>query len=170
MTDWMRDAATNPTSAFVCVMSLAAAAIVVLYATQTVRASLKRLSEQAASMVPHHIGVFSESRSISPRLFVIELRRTLVVGFATDIKDADQVCKMSWLRNGLKSLIIDDNQVWNGKTEIAAREAAASERIRFMNAMQNSDGILLDRIEAGDQLNFVMVDRDRRRIVKIGNA
>jgi hypothetical protein len=170
MTDWMRDAATNPTSAFVCVMSLAAAALVVLYATQTVRASLKRLSEQAASMVPHHIGVFSESRSISPRLFVIELRRTLVVGYATDIKDADQVCKASWLRNGLKSLIIDDSQVWNGKTEIAAREAAASETIRFMNAMQNSDRILLDRIEAGDQLNFVMVDRDRRRIVKIGYA
>ena len=77
---------------------------------------------------------------------------------------------MSWLRNGLKRLIIDDNQVWKGKTEIAAREAAVSERIRFMNAMQNSDGILLDRIEAGDQLNFVMVDRDRRRIVKIGYA
>jgi hypothetical protein len=170
MTDWMRGAATNPVSACVCVMSLGAAALVLLYAIQTVRESLRRLSEQAASMVPHHVGVFSESRPISPSLFVIELGRTLVVGYATDIKDADHVCKMSWLRNGLKSLIIDDNQVWKGKTEIAAREAAASERIRFMNAMGNSDGILLDRIEADDQLNFVMVDRDRRRLVKIGYA
>jgi len=144
--------------------------MVVLYATQTVRVWLKRLSEQAAFMIPHHIGVFSEGRSISPGLFVIELRRTMVVGFATDIKDADQVCKMIWLRNALKNLIIDDAQVWNGKTEITAREAAASERVRFMNAMQNSDRVLLDRIEAGDLLNFVMVDRDRRRLVKIGCA
>jgi hypothetical protein len=169
MTDWMRDAATNPISAFVCVMSLGAAALIVLYATKTVRASLKRLSE-AAFMVPHHIGVFSESRPISPSLFVIELGRALVVEYATDIKDADQVCQMSWLRNALKSLMIDDARVWNGKTEFTAREAAASERIRFMNAMQNSDGISLDRTEARDLLNFVMVDRDRRRLVKVGYA
>ena len=170
MTYWMQGAATNPISPFVCVIALGAAAMVVLYATQTVRVWLKRLSEQAAFMIPHHIGVFSEGRSISPGLFVIELRRTMVVGFATDIKDADQVCKMIWLRNALKNLIIDDAQVWNGKTEITAREAAASERVRFMNAMQNSDRVLLDRIEAGDLLNFVMVDRDRRRLVKIGCA
>ena len=144
--------------------------MVVLYATQTVLVWLKRLSEQAAFMIPHHIGAFSEGRSISPGLFVIELRRTVVVAYATDIKDADQVSQMSWLRNALKSLIIDDAQVWNGKTEIVAREAAASERIRFMNAMQNCDGILSDRIEASALLNFVMVDRDRRRLVRIGCA
>jgi hypothetical protein len=168
MTYWMQGVATNPTSAFVCMMSLGAAALVVLYAIQTVRASIKRLFVQAAFMNPHHIGVFSQGRSISPALFVIELRRAMVVGYATDIKDADMICQMSWFRNELKRLIIDDAQVWNGKTEIAAREAAASERIRFMNAMQNRDGILLDRTEAGAPLNFVMVDRDKRRLVKIG--
>jgi hypothetical protein len=170
MTYWMQGAATNPISAFVCVIALGAAALVVLNATQTVRPWLNRLSEQAAFMIPHHIGASSEGRSIAPGLFVIELRRTMVVGYATDIKDADQVCQMSWLRDALKRLIIDDAQVWNGKTEITAREAAASERIRFMNAMQNSDGILLDRTEASALLNFVMVDRDRRRLVKIGYA
>jgi hypothetical protein len=157
-------------SAFVCVVSLGAAALVVLYAIRPVRASLKRLSEQAAFMIPHHVGVFSQGRSIAPGLFVIELKRTMIVGYATDIKDADQVCQMRWLRNALKGLIIDDAQVWNGKTEITAREAAAGERIRFMNAMQNSDGILLDRTEANALPNFVMVDRDRRRLVKIGYA
>jgi len=170
MTYWMQGAATNPITAFVWVIALGAAARVVLYVTQTVRAWLKRLSEQAAFMIPHHIGVFSEGRSISPELFVVELRRTIVVWYATDIKDADQVCKMSWLRNALKSLIIDDAQVWNGKTEMTVRAAAASERVRFANAMQNSDRILLDRIGAGDLPNFVMVDRDRRRLVKIGCA
>jgi hypothetical protein len=168
MIDWIRDAATI--SAFVCVMSLGAAALVVRYAIQPVRASLKRLSEQAAFMTPHHIGASSEGRSIAPRLFVIELRRTMVVGYGTDIKDADQVCQTSWLCNALKRLIIGDAQVWNGKTEVTAREAAASERIRFMNATQNRDGILLDRTEASALLNFVMVDRDRRRLVKIGYA
>ena len=170
MTDWMRDAATNPTSAFVCVMSLAAAALVVLYATQTVRASLKRLSEQAAFMIPHHVGTFSSCRSLSPRLFVVESRPTLVVWYAKDLKDAKQVSKGSWLRKGLRSLSIDDAQVWNGQIEIVVREADASERIRFMNAMQRYDGILLDRSEAGGSLSFVLADRNKRRLVKIGCA
>jgi len=39
----------------------------------------------------------------------------MVVGYAADIKDADQVCQMNWLRDALKRLIIDDAQVWNGK-------------------------------------------------------
>lgn len=170
MTYWMQGAAANPTSAFVCVTVLGTAALVVLKATQTVRPWLKKLSDQAAFMIPHHIGSSSEGRSIAPGVFVIELRRTMVVGYAADIKDADQVCQMNWLRDALKRLIIDDAQVWNGKTEITAREAAASEKIRFMNAMQNRDGILLDLIEASALLNFVMVDRDRQRLVRIGRA
>lgn len=171
MTYWMQGAPTNSISTFVWVIILGATALVVLYATQTVRAWLKRVSEQAAFMIPHHIGVFSDGRSISPGLFVVELGRTIVIWYAADFKDADQVCRMSWLRNALKSLIIDDAHVWNGKTKMTVRAAVASERVRFVNAMQNSDRILLDRIGgAGDPLNFVMVDRDGRRLVKIGCA
>jgi hypothetical protein len=94
----------------------------------------------------------------------------LVVWYARDLKDADQVFKGSWLRKGLRSLIIDDAPVWNGQMEITVREADASERIRFMNAMQRYDGILLDRSEAGGSLNFVLVDRNKQRLVKIGCA
>ena len=167
MTYWLREAATN---VFVGVIVLGAAASAVLYIVLTIRGWLKRLFEQAAFMIPHNVGTFSSSRSLSPGLFVVELRTTLVVWYAKDLKDAKQVSKGSWLRTGLTSLSIDDAQVWNGQIEFAVREADASERIRFMNAMQRYDGILLDRSEAGGSLNFVLADRNKRRLVKIGCA
>ena len=167
MTYWLREAATN---VFVGVIVLGAAASAVLYVALTIRGWLKRLLEQAAFMIPHHVGTFSSGRSRSPGLFVIELRPTFVVWYAKDLKDAKQVSKGSWLRKGLRSLIIDGAPVWNGQIEIAVREADASERNRFMNAMQRYDGILLDRSEAGASLNFVLADRDKRRLVKIGCA
>lgn len=167
MTYWLREAATN---VFVGVIVLGAAASAVLYVALTIRGWLKRLFEQAAFMIPHHVGTFPSGRSLSPGLFVIELRPTFVVWYAKDLKDAKQVSKGSWLRKGLRSLIIDDAPVWNGQTEIPVREADASERIRFMNAMQRYDGILLDRREAGASLNFVLADRNKRRLVKIGCA
>jgi hypothetical protein len=167
MTYWLREAATN---VFVGVIVLGAAVSALLYVALTIRGWLKRLFEQAAFMIPHHVGTFSSGRSISPGLFVIELRPTLVVWYAKDLKDADQVCKGRWLRKGLRSLIIDDAPVWNGQIEIAVREADVSERIQFMNAMQRYDGILLDRSEAGGSLNFVLVDRNKQRLVKIGCA
>src|ERR1700724_3068988 len=125
MTYWLREAATK---VFVGVIVLGAAASAVLYVGLTIRGWLERLLEQAAFMIPHHVGTFSSGRSRSPGLFVIELGPPFVVWYAKDLKDAKQVSKGSWLREGLRSLIIDDAPVWNGKIEIAVREADASER------------------------------------------
>jgi hypothetical protein len=67
-------------------------------------------------------------------------------------------------------VVIEDVPVWNGKTEIAARKADASESMRFMKAVQIYNGTLLDPSEASDLLKFVLVDRNNRRVVKIGYA
>jgi hypothetical protein len=169
MTYWLQQVAANPIGACVYLISLATVAALLLYGSLLVRAWFKRLLEQASFMVPHHIGISPIGRSVSPSVYTIELGRALVVGyFATDIKDAEQVCKRRWLRKGLQGLVIEDAPVWNGKTEIAARRADASESIRFMKAVQIYNGTLLDRSEASDLLKFVLVDRNKRRIVKIG--
>jgi hypothetical protein len=171
MTYWLQQFADNPIRASVYLMSLATVAALLLYGFLIVRAWFKKLLEQASFMVPHHIGGSSPGRSVSPGIYVIDLRYAVIVGYAAeDIKDANQVCKSGWFRKGLQGLIIDDVPVWNGKTKIAAREADASERIRFMNAMQIYNGILLGRTDASDPLQFVLVDRNNRRVVKIGYA
>jgi hypothetical protein len=169
MAYWFQQVAANPIGASVCVILLAAAAALLLYLALIVRAWFKKQLELASFMIPHHIGASSPGRSVSPGIYVIDLRYAVIVGYAAkDIKDADQVCKSGWFRKGLQGLIIDDVPVWNGKTKIAAREADASERIRFMNAMQIYNGILLGRTDASDPLQFVLVDRNNRRVVKIG--
>ena len=122
-------------------------------------------------MVPHQVGISAAGRTAPPSVYVIELGRSLVVGYAaTDDQDAERVCKRRWLRKGLRSLVIEDVPAWNGKTQIAARKANASESIRFMTAVQIYKGSLLDRSEASDPLKFVFVDRHNRQVVKIGYA
>lgn len=165
MTYWLREVASNPAIALPCLIVLGS---VVLRVVLIMPGWFKRHFEQAAFMIPHYAGAFYASRTISPRLFVIELRRTLVVVYATDKKEADQISKMRWLRKALNDLKIDDARVWNGRTEITLREADPIERIRFMSTMQGGDEILLDCIKAGDPLSIVLVDRDRRFLVKIG--
>jgi hypothetical protein len=171
MTYWLQQVAANPIGASVYLILLAASAALLLYGSLIFRAWCKKLLEQASFIVPHHIGISPTGRSVSPRVYVIELGRASVVGyFATDIKDAEKVCKGRWLRRGLQDLVIEDVPVWNGKTEIAARKADASESIRFMKALQIYNRTLLDPSEASDLLKFVLVDRNERRIVKIGYA
>jgi hypothetical protein len=169
MAYWLQEFAANPIGASVYLILLATVASLLLYGSLIVRAWFKKLLEQASFMVPHHIGISSTGRAVSPSIFVIELGRTLVVGYsAKNIKDAERVCKRRWLRKGLQGLVIEDGPAWNGKTEIAARKADASESVRFIKAVQICNGTLLDRSEASDLLKFVLVDRNKRRIVKIG--
>lgn len=171
MTYWLQDLAANPIGASVYVMLLATVAALLLYGSLIVCAWFKKLLEQSSFMVPHHIGMSSTGRPVSPGIFVIELGRTLVVGYsARDIKDAERVCKRRWLRKALQGLVIEDGLVWSGKTKIAARKADASESIQFMTASQIYNGTLLHRNEVSDQLKFVLVDRNNRRVVKIGYA
>jgi hypothetical protein len=171
MTYWPQHFTDNPIGAFVDLVLLAMLAALLLYGFFIVRAWFKKLLEQASFMVPHHVGMSAGSRSVSPSVYVIELGRSLVVGyFATDVQDAERVCKRRWLRKGLRGLVIEDIPAWNGKTRIAARKANASERIRFMKAVQIYNGTLRDRSEASDQLKFVLVDRHNRRVVKLGYA
>ena len=171
MTYWLQQVAANPIGASLYLILLAASAALLLYGSLIFRAWCKNLLEQASFMVPHHIGISPTGRSVSPRVYVIELGRASVVGyFATDIKDAEKVCKGRWLRRGLQDLVIEDVPVWNGKTEIAARKADASESIRFMKAVQIYNGTLLDPSEASELLKFILVDRNEQRIVKIGYA
>src|ERR1017187_5188605 len=171
MTYWFQQVAANPIGTSVYLISLATVAALLLYGSLIVRAWFKKLLEQASFSVHHHIGISPTGPSVSPSVYVIELGRSLVVGYyATDIKDAEQVCKGRWLRKGLQGLVIEDVPVWNGKTEIAARKADASESMRFMKAVQIYNGTLLDPSEASDLLKFVLVDRNNRRVVKIGYA
>jgi hypothetical protein len=140
-----------------------------LYGFLFARAWFKKLLEQASFMAPHHVGIAAVGRSVTPSVYVIELGRSLVVGYsATDIQDAERVCKRRWLRKGLQGLVIQDVPAWNGKTKIAARKANAGESIRFVKAVQIYNGTLLDRSEASDPLKFVLVDRHNRRVVNIG--
>jgi hypothetical protein len=169
MTYWFLQAAANAAGPFVWAISIGVVAAPLVYVAFMVRAWIKRLLEQASFMVPHHIGISSVGRSASPGIYVIVLRRGVIVGYAaTDIKDADHVCKMSWLRRSLKALFVDDVPVWNGITEIAAREADPSERIRFIKALQIYNGSSLGEREASELFKFVLVDRSKRRVVKIG--
>jgi len=169
MAYWLQEFTANPIGASVYLISLATVAALLVYGSLIIRAWFKKLLEQASFMVPHQIGISSNGRAVSPCIFVIELGCTLVVGYsAKNIKDAERVCKRRWLRKGLQGLVIEDGPAWNGKTEIAARKADASESVRFRKAMQIYNGILLDRSEASDLLKFVLVDRNKRRIVKIG--
>jgi hypothetical protein len=155
MTYWLQQVAANPIGASVYLISLATVAALLLNGSLIVRAWFKKLLEQASFSVPHHIGISPAGRSVSPSVYVIELGRALVLGYSvTDIKDAEQVCKGSWLRKGRQGLVIEDVPVWNGKTEIAARKADASKSIRFMKAMQIYNGTLLDRNEVSDLLEF----------------
>ena len=171
MTYWPQQVAANPIGASAYLILFVTVAALLLYGSLIVRAWFRRILEQASFMVPHHIGVSSAGRSVSPSIYVIELGGTLVVGYsAANIKDAEHICKRRWLRKGLQGLVIEDVPAWNGRTEIAARKADASEIIRFMKAVQIYNGTLLDRGEAGGLLKFVLVDRDKRRIVKIGYA
>src|ERR1017187_10403172 len=135
MTYWFQQVAANPIGTSVYLISLATVAALLLYGSLIVRAWFKKLLEQASFLVPHHIGISPTGRSVSASVYVIELGNASVVGyFATDIKDAEKVCKGRWLRRGLQDLVIEDVPVWNRKTEIAARKADASERIRFMRS------------------------------------
>jgi hypothetical protein len=171
MTYWLQQLTDNPIGASVDLVLLAMLAALLLYGFIIVRTWFKKLLEQASFMVPHHVGISATGRSVSPSVYVIELGSSLVVGyFAMDFQDAERVCKRRWLRRGLRDLVIEDVPAWNGKTQIAAREADASERIRFMNAMQIYNGILLGRTDASGSLQFVLVDRNNRRVVKIGYA
>jgi hypothetical protein len=171
MTYWLQQLTDNPIGASVDLVLLAMLAALLLYGFIIVRAWFKKLLEQASFMVPHQVGSSASGRSVSPTVYVIELENSLVVGyFAIDVQDAERVCKRRWLRRCLRDLVIEDVSAWNGKTQIAAREADASERIRFMNAMQIYNGILLGRTDASGPLQFVIVDRNNRRVVKIGYA
>ena len=171
MTYWLQELAANPIGASIYLMLLATVAALLLYGFLIVRAWVKKLLEEASFMVPHHIGMSSTGRPVSPSIFVIELGRTFVVGYsAIDIKDAERVCKRRWLRKALQGLVIEDGLVWNGKAEIAVRKADASESIQFMQALQIHNGTLLDRSEVSDLLNVVLVDRNKKRVVKIGYA
>ena len=171
MTYWLQELADNPISAAVHLVLLAMLAALLLYGFLIVRAWFKKLLEQASFMVPHHVGISAGSRSVSLSVYVIELERSLVAGYsATDVHDAERVCKRRWLRKGLRDLLIEDVPAWNGKTRIAARKANASESIRFMRAVQIYNGTLTDRSEASEAPKFVLVDRDTRRLVKIGYA
>jgi hypothetical protein len=174
MTYWLQQLTDNPIGASVDLVLLAMLAALLLYGFIIVRAWFKKLLEQASFMVPHQVGISASGRSVSPSVYVIELielESSLVVGyFAMDVQDAERVCKRRWLRRCLRNLVIEDVPAWNGKTKIAAREADASERIRFMNAMQIYNGILLGRTDASGPLQFVLVDRNNRRVVKIGYA
>jgi hypothetical protein len=94
MTYWFQQVAANPIGTSVYLISLATVAALLLYGSLIVRAWFKKLLEQASFSVPHHIGISPTGRSVSPSVYVIELGRSLVVGYyATDIKDAEQVCK-----------------------------------------------------------------------------
>jgi hypothetical protein len=171
MTYWLQQLTDNPIGASVDLVLLAMLAALLLYGFIIVRGRFKKLLEQASFMVPHQVGISASGRSVSPAVYVIELEGSLVVGYlAMDAQDAERVCKRRWLRRGLRNLVIEDGPAWNGITQIIAREANASERIRFMNATQIYNGISLDRIDAGDPLQFVLVDRNNRRVVKIGHA
>ena len=171
MTYWLQQVAANSIGAFAYLILLAAVAALLLYGSLIFRAWCKKLLEQASFMVPHNIGISPTGRSVSPSIYVIELGHASVVGyFATDIKDAENICKRRWLRRGLQDLVIEDVPVWNGKTKIAARKADASESIRFMKALQKYNGTLLDPSEASDLRKFVLVDRNERRVVRIGYA
>jgi len=171
MTYWPQQFADNPISTSVDLVLLAMLAALLLYGFLVVRAWFKKLLEQASFMVPHHVGISAASRSASPSVYVIELGRSLVVGYyATDVQDAERVCKRRWLRRGLRDLDIEHVPAWNGKTQIAARKANASESIRFVKAVQIYNGTLRDRSEASELLKFVLVDRHNRRVVKIGYA
>jgi hypothetical protein len=171
MTYWLQHFTDNPIGAFVDLVLLAVLAALLLYGFIIVRAWFKRLLEQASFMVPHHVGISAASRSACPSVYVIELGRSLVVGYsATDVQDAELVCKRRWLRRGLRGLVIEDVPAWNGKTQIAARKANTSESMRFVKAVQIYNGTFLDRSEASDPLKFVLVDRHNRRVVKIGYA
>ena len=171
MTYWLQQLTDNPIGASVDLVLLAMLAALLLYGFIIVRAWFKKLLEQASFMVPHQVGISASGRSVSPSVYVIELGSSLVAGyFAVDVQDAERVCKKRWLRRGLRDMVIEDVPAWNGKTQIAAREAAASERIRFMDAMQIYNGILLSRTDASDPLQFILVDRNNRRVVKIGCA
>src|ERR1035438_8030976 len=93
-----------------------------LYGFFIVRAWFKKLLEQASFMVPHHVGISAGSRSVSPSVYVIELERSLVVGYsATDVQDAERVCKKRWLRKGLRGLLVEDVPAWNGKKGLLRR-------------------------------------------------
>jgi len=169
MTYWLQEFAANPIGASVYLILLATVAALLLYGALIVRTWFKKLLEQASFMAPHHIGISSTGQAVAPGIFVIELGRTLVVGYsAENIKDAERICKRRWLRKGLQDLVIEGGPAWNGKTEIAARTADASEYVRFMKAMQIYNRTLLDRSEASELLKFVLADRHKRRIVKIG--
>jgi hypothetical protein len=116
MTYWLQQVAANPIGASVYLILLAASAALLLYGSLIFRAWCKELLEQASFMVPHHIGISPTGRSVSPRVYVIELGRASVVGyFATDIKDAEKVCKGRWLRRGLQDLVIEDVPVLEWK-------------------------------------------------------
>jgi hypothetical protein len=131
MTFWFQQVAANPMGTSVYLISVAAVAALLLCGFLVVGIWFKKLLEQASFMVPHHIGISPIGRSVSPSVYTIELGRALVAGyFATDIKDAERVCKRRWLRKGLQGLVIEDAPLWNGKTEIVARKADASESIR----------------------------------------
>jgi hypothetical protein len=166
---WLQPFADNPVSTSVGLVLFAIVAALLLYGFVIVRAWFKKLLEQASFIVPHHVGIAAAGRSVAPSVYIVELGRSLVVGYsATDIQDAERVCKSRWLRKGLQGLVIQDVPAWNGKTQIAARKANAGESIRFAKAVQIYNGTLLDRSEATDPLKFVLVDRHNRRVVNIG--
>src|SRR5664279_195614 len=104
MTYWLQHFTDNPIGAFVDLVLLAMLAVLLLYGFLIVRARFKKLLEQASFMVPHHVGISAASRSASPSVYVIELGCSLVVGYsATDVQDAERVCKRRWLRRGLRA-------------------------------------------------------------------
>ena len=171
MTYWLQEFTDNPMGALVDLVLLAVLAALLLYGFIIIRAWSNKLLEQASFMVPHHIGISAASRNVSASVYVIELGRSLVVGYsAAGVQDAERVCKKRWLRRGLRGLVIEDVPAWNGKTQIAAREANAGESIQFVKAVQIYNGTLLDQSEASEPLKFVLVDRQNRQVVKIGYA